>query len=362
MFTQMDLRGISRRRYTPASPPPKLVRARGRRRADSGSSKEVPVFEPYEETLPLQSGFYSYVIDQTGRFRIKWGNTSSHAAMVEGGQVCAAGRIRVNRQGNTAHVVCGCTDYRFHYTPDVFKYVVDSFRQHTAFSLSPNAVFQFHTGLTEKVFLSTSLARIPDPHDRLRLLDEEGLGDNITLDYSPAQIIAFHSYAPPSPPRLYSMHNDQQITSIDGSEKDPFEYGEPMRRLGPEQAEFRVGKNNFVIDSSGWIIIGMSGHQILSGGQALAAAGHVHLAGDGAVTKLDLNFSGHYRPPLSAEYVRYVYHAFAGHPLMTLSPRCEFYGRWFDEQNVNTQVFQFERAELHSDDPELGYRIESLFW
>ena len=357
----MDLRGISRRRYTPTTPPPQTAKAR-RNRSAPGSQGEVPVFEPYEETLPLQSGFYSYAIDETGRFRVKWGNTRSHAAMVSGAPLCAAGRFRVNRHGNTVHVVINSTDYAFSCSKTIVEYIVESFQRHTAFSLSPRAIFQFHTGITDKQFFSTTLDPVSDPHEAIRILDEEGLRETVEPEYTPAQVVRRLSYTPPRPPRLYSMHLDQVVTSIDGTDDAGFDYGPPADRLDVTHVEFRAGKNNFVIDPDGWLIVGMSGHQILSGGNKVGAAGHIHFHTSGVVSRLDLNFSGHYRPPLSAEYVRYTYRAISGHPLITLANDCEYSGRWFDEVDVNTHVIKFDRDELESDDPGLEDQIDSLSW
>src|SRR5262249_5233348 len=70
------------------------------RKASRGSRlNEVPIFEPYRESLPLQSGFYTYLIDQDGNFRVRRTNTQSHSSMVPGGRAAAAGRFEVNRLG-----------------------------------------------------------------------------------------------------------------------------------------------------------------------------------------------------------------------------------------------------------------------
>ena len=51
----------------------------------------------------------------------------------------------------------------------------------------------------------------------------------------------------------------------------------------------------------------------------------------GVVTEINLNFSGHYRPPLSAGYARYTYRSLVSHPLLTFRPRLP---------HIRTQVLQ----------------------
>jgi hypothetical protein len=47
------------------------------------SEKDVtPIFTPYAESLPLQSGSYMFVIDREGNFRVKWGVSRKHGPMV----------------------------------------------------------------------------------------------------------------------------------------------------------------------------------------------------------------------------------------------------------------------------------------
>jgi hypothetical protein len=355
----MLLHGIQRVAYAPSSRPPRVVHPR-KKRAPS-QIKEVPVFEPFEEILPLQSGFYTYLIDEDGLFRLIRGNTRSHAAMVSGRPACSAGRIRVSREGKTVHVVCWSTDYRFSHELTRFAYVIDAFKNHPAFALSDQAIFQFHTGPTEKTYWSTSVSPIDDPTEPFRRLDEEGLSEQVSIRFTPDQIARFLGYAPPVPPKLHRMHLDQLVTVIDGPEDEGFEYGDPAPHLDLTQTTIRPGKNNFVIDERGRLIIGISGHQILSGGQPVGGAGHIHFDAAGTVIKLDTNFSGHYRPPLTGEYVRYVYQVVRNHPLIDLADDARFFGRWFDEESVDTRVIEFLREEIEADDLRLDEWIESCF-
>jgi hypothetical protein len=358
---QMEFRGTGKVGYTPSGPPPQSVAAR-KSWFSKGSTKEVSIFEPFEESLPLQSGFYGYVIDEEGRFHLMRGNTRSHAAMVRGAPACAAGWLRVGREGRTIHVRCCSTDYSFKFhSSQSYAYIIESFKNHPAFALSANAVFEFHTGFLKKVYRSASGTPIDNPYERLKLLDEEGLGESASAIYSPDQAIQFQTYAPIRPPRLHAMHLDQIATEIDGTDDEGFHFGDPAPRLDLNQTTFRPGKNNFVIDSDGRLIVGISGHQLLSGGQRVGGAGHIHFDSQGTVVRLDTNFSGHYRPPLSADYVRYVYQVVATHPLIMLADDCRFFGRWFDEETVRTQVLEFSRDEIASDDPRLDQWIESCF-
>src|SRR4051812_32858224 len=106
----MDDRGVCRVTFTLKQPPPAVYKSR------RGSPlKEVPLFEPYEESLPLQSGYYSFVIDNKGNFRVLRGLTSSHAAMVPGRAAAAAGRIQVNRLGRVIEVLCKSSDFNLYF-------------------------------------------------------------------------------------------------------------------------------------------------------------------------------------------------------------------------------------------------------
>ena len=142
------------------------------------------------------------------------------------------------------------------------------------------------------------------------------------------------------------MQLDQSVCALeDGGDGEDFEYGDPEPRLSPGRA-LNVGKLNFIIDRDGFLIIGPVGHQLLSGGQSVAGAGHATIGVDGSVSRLDLNFSGHYRPPLSSDYVRYVYRIFSTHPLLKLRPDCDYAGRKFESMDVRSRGFVFSESEL----------------
>ena len=98
-----------------------------------------------------------------------------------------------------------------------------------------------------------------------------------------------------------------------------------------------------------------------TGGNVVGGAGHIYLDRSGEVERIELNFSGHYRPHLTAGYARYVYRAIAGHPLLRLSPSCSFAGRVFKGLDAASSVVEFTADELRSDDPELDRTIEGLF-
>jgi hypothetical protein len=358
LFHQMEIFGSHRRSYVPIAPPPALATTR-----QVGNRKETPIFEPYEESLPLQSGYYSYVIDQEGHFRVQWGNTRSHATLVHGRPVAAAGRFRVNRMGSVIHVVCGCTDYRFYYSNldhEGVRYLIDSFHAHSALSLHPEAVFQIQTKLTEKFCVLASGVVIKDFQSRIKDLENEGAGELVPCLASESRIERLSLYQPLPPDQLYAMHLDQVISVLEEADEDGFEYGPAAPRLDLLREPLHAGKNNFVFDEQGWLIVGMKGHQILSGGHDVGGAGHLHIEPTGEVGMVELNFSGHYRPPLTGDYVRYAYRALVEHPLIALSEDCRFRGRKFDEESVKSTVASFTKEEIESEGPELDEFIDSL--
>jgi hypothetical protein len=71
-----------------------------------------------------------------------------------------------------------------------------------------------------------------------------------------------------------------------------------------------------------------------------------------------LNFSGHYRPPLTLEYAQYVFRALANHPLLSIERTCRILGRKFDEATYSSSVISLTSEELGSDDPELEEALE----
>lgn len=117
-----------------------------KRRRSPHRSEETPPFEPYAENLPLQSGYYTFVIDESGRFRVKWGNTSSHAAMVGYQKAAAAGHFRISRIGKLAEVRIASYDYGILCSganDRVLVYAMESFLGHPALDASEHVIFHF---------------------------------------------------------------------------------------------------------------------------------------------------------------------------------------------------------------------------
>ncbi len=355
----MEDRGEQRVAFQLRTTPPASIRARR-----GGPTKEVPVFEPLRESLPLQSGFYSFVIDGDGHFRVVRGNTRSHSAMVPNRTAAAAGHFEVDRLGRVISVVCQSSDF-----PQVVRgpadrlaqYVVRSFRDHEAFFLSDRTVFRFSRGRFDPWHIDAGLAEVVDPEAALLALRAEGAGDELRLG-GPGWEEAIGRYLPEVPPRLYPIDQDQLLAFLEEGEGDrAFEVAAAEPRLGVGSGPLRAGKNNFVIDQEGWIILGMAGHHILSGNRPVGGAGHAHLAPPGEVTRLEVNFSGHYRPELTADYARCVFRAFESHPLIRLATDCGFAGRAFHGDAAVSRVIEFTRVELESDDPQLDWSIAALF-
>lgn len=333
------------------------------------SARSVPPFEPYPEQLPLQSGYYSYVIDAEGRFYVKRGNTTSHAGMVGSARAIAGGRFYANRLGRVTEVFCGCRDYGF-YSGDelhaVVSYVTRVFEDHPAFNTSPHAVFRFHGKHGDSLDLSTP-GKLLSPEEAAQARERgilEGAEKKLESSYSDSQIRAYASYSPALPPRCHTMRLDQAIICVEeptasDRDTDSFDYGPPAPRFDPTQA-IAEGKNNFIIDESGWLIIGVTGHQLLSGGQPVGGAGHVIFQPNGSVGALELNFSGHYRPDLTAEYARYVYRTIRDHPLILLEEDCKLAGRKFKDCDAISSVIRFDKEDLESDDEKLDWFLESL--
>jgi hypothetical protein len=156
------------------------------------------------------------------------------------------------------------------------------------------------------------------------------------------------------------MQLDQSIAALEPDE-DPFEYGDPMPRLTPDHPPDRRGKINFVVDREGWLIVGMTGHQILSGGGQVGAAGHLVFEDPPVASEVHLNFSGHYRPTLDADYCRYTFGVLDRHPLLTLADPCRILGRKFNDAATLSQVLSFERSELVDESTDLDLFIDSFF-
>lgn len=331
------------------------------RRSGAAGSAAAPLFEPYPENLPLQSGYYSFVIDERGRLRVKAGNTRSHAAMAEG-RAAAAGRFRMSRDGKLAEVHCQSVDYQFGFTgPEdrAVRYVIAYFRQHRAFQLSDHLFFGFHRAIAES-FLIDPVGQPITPEqaaERRRRIDLEGVAAHGVGGFRSEQVAAWESYEPEAPSALYSPHRDQLIASL--QEDADYEVSEARPPYSPQDERCAGGKYNFVFDPEGWLILGSSGHHLLSGCGLVGAAGQIVFDADGLATEVNLNFSGHYRPPLTAEYARYAYRVLSGHPLIELAPGCSINGRVFDEEAVFTTVLRFDPADLVGDGDELMLAIEA---
>jgi hypothetical protein len=355
--------GINRRTFTLSGPPPVLFSLKSDRKRSPGT--ETPIFEPYEESLPLQSGYYTFVIDYNGNFRVQWGNTSSHAGMVDRQSVGAAGSFRISRIGKLAQVFCRSYDYRIPYRDHkdrIVAYVIDRFTEHPAFDLSEHTLFEFSRAIADTFCLDRNgnPVSLDEYQKRIQLLDSEGKGDDVTSHFTDAQIQAFQEYRPGIPPRLYSMRRDQDILSLEENEGEGFNYGPAKPRLSFESPAVSAGKNNFVIDSEGWLIIGLSGHQILSGGGRVGGAGHLIIQETGTISEVHLNFSGHYRPPLTAEYIKYAFRLIAMHPLVDLGRECTILARTFDDESLDTCVYTFDWNDLMFDSPEFDEYIELI--
>lgn len=344
--------------FTLLSPAPQVKRS-----SRGLPSEDVPVFEPLQESLPLQSGYYSFVIDAERRFRVKRGSTRSHAAMAPNRLASSAGHFRVNRLGRVVEVVCKSTDFPFFAMSagsDYVNYVTVAFRLHAAFNLHPRAVFTFSKARFEQWSICADGSLLDDPTTVLKQITDEESDDSDAVVFPPNRSGQFLNYKPTPPPALHHVWEDQSIVALEGDESD-FCEGPSAPPLTPNTCELRSGKNNFVIDADGWLIVGMTGHHILSGGHDVGGAGHIYLGTWGQVTRVELNFSGHYRPRLSGDYVRYVYWTIYNHPLLTLMAECTFAGRIFKDLEAVSHAVSFEARELQSNDPELDERIEYYY-
>ena len=237
MHIDMKIEGPCRK-YALCGPPPASYTP-----SRCGEHRSVPVFEPYAENLPLQSGYYSFVIDELGRFHVQWGNTRSHAGMIEDERAAAAGRFRISRAGKVAEVTCDSSDYRINYGAYRSRqalYVLEAFKRHPALDVSPHAVFQFRVKRFEKFSVDIGFAAIEDVSEYLRLLEEEGYQDRdevpVDRSYTRDQIRRFKRYSPPLPPRTYPIQRDQLIATIEPDDDDPldYEYGPPCPSLASD--------------------------------------------------------------------------------------------------------------------------------
>ena len=335
--------------------PPRLYDPKRSKRRDI-----VPIFEPYQEALPLEAGYYTFVIDNLGRFRVERGNTSTHAGMIGGGSAGAAGHFLITRAGKVGRVVCKSYDYGLSVSSETHptvRFVLDAFARHQAFDISPFAIFQFSKGLAESFHVSADGTVVEDYADRIRSLEAEGQGADTGQSFEPGQVAKFAAYSPVAAPRLYSMHLDNEMEPIDFDARDLPELGEMRPPFSLEARPLNSGKKAFVIDSAGRLIVGY-GHQILSGGNPVGSAGQIYVAEDGNVAEINLNFSEHFRPPLTAEYARYTYRSLIHHPLLRFSADCRISGRRFFGLDTCLDNISFLADELLADGPDLEILLD----
>jgi hypothetical protein len=342
----MEKIGSGRKSFSFIRRPPRLYSTA------RGGSTEVEVFEPYDENLPLEAGYYTFVLDENGKFRIKRGNFSSHATFVKGAAIGAAGQFRINRAGNVAEIFCRSVDYwlnNFHKETPSIDYVISSFSNHHALELSPLAIFHFKSGRFDTFQLSINKEPIPNLDERLSILDSEGQGTVVVATYSISQRRAFLKYKPEAPQRLYGIHRDQMTVDLESADSQSIESGKSKDPLSIDQPGLTSGKKAFVIDEDGWLIVGF-GHHILSGGNPVGSAGQFSVDSNGEISEINLNFSGHYRPPLDADYARYTFRVLINHPLLKISQNCKVTGRKFDESSLRSTSLLFSKPELLSSD------------
>jgi hypothetical protein len=136
---------------------------------------------------------------------------------------------------------------------------------------------------------------------------------------------------------------------LESADSQSIESGKSKDPLSIDQPGLTSGKKAFVIDEDGWLIVGF-GHHILSGGNPVGSAGQFSVDSNGEISEINLNFSGHYRPPLDADYARYTFRVLINHPLLKISQNCKVTGRKFDESSLRSTSLLFSKPELLSSD------------
>jgi hypothetical protein len=126
--------------------------------------------------------------------------------------------------------------------------------------------------------------------------------------------------------------NPRRLYGVDWGED-----GEPRPALEPGHL-LAAGRHNWVILPSGSLVVGRTAHVILSGGGPVAGAGKLDVgttapAGRVPVSWVGLNFSGHYHPPLTAEYALFVARILRNHPALHLHIGTVFQGNLWDRGN-----------------------------
>ncbi len=353
----MKNEGLYRKTFFLSGPPPKTYSCKTKYKHGV-----VNLFEPYQEALPLEAGYYSFVIDERGRFRVNRGNTSSHGGFVGGRSVGAAGHFEVTRAGKVGRVVCISSDYWMRFADErnvTVRYVVTAFQHHHAFEVSRHAYFTFSRGIADNFHVSRDGHLVLDMAERRGLLAEEEQGTEERHPFSPPQIESFRRYLPQRPPRFYEIKQDHLANPMDYDDHELIEAGPFMPPFSPADGRLTSGRKAFVFDFDGWLIVGQ-GHHLLSGGNPVGSAGQIYVDGDGVVTEINLNFSGHYRPPLSAGYARYTYRSLVSHPLLTFAPGCRISARKSFRLDMNLETMVFTADELLSDEPSLDYALDGM--
>lgn len=344
--------------YALSSPPRRLYD--WNQRVKKTREKAISVFQPYPEQLPLEAGYYAFVLDRKGSFRVDRGLVSSHAAMVQQESVGAAGFFRITRVGKVGEVQCRSIDYGLWADGPrhpLVRFVIDAFQNHQAFDISPHAVFEFTRARLERFYVGPNGLPLENVADRQKLLDSEGQGTDGGGLLPADRVAAFSRYVPTSPPRLYAMRRDQLAETIELGDLEAFEIGDFKPAYSPADGRLSSGRKAFVIDPGGRLVIG-HGHHLLSGGRAVGAAGQIVVDEGGVVTSINLNFSGHYRPRLTAEYARYTYAALIGHPLLSFDPDCPITGRQSFSLDGPLTLIVLEPDELIADDGRLEYQLD----
>lgn len=350
--------GGFKKAYTLSPVPPKIFVAHPAR----GKPRKalVGLFEPLPEALPLEAGYYTYVIDAESRWHVERGNHSSHAGMVGREPIGAAGYFVITRAGKVGEVRCGSRDYGIIFADSsrpTLKWLIDAFHRMQAFEVSPYAYFRFPL-MDYKTLLVRADYEIIEDHSELDdLLAREGQGTDGLYRFSKSQEENYKIYVPEPPSRLYPMHLDQLLDPLDydtppRDDDDPFVAGDFEPRYCPADGSLGWGRKAFVLDQQGYLILG-AGHQKLSGGQNVGAAGQLTIDGNGSVSKIHLNFSGHFRPPLTAQYARYVYSVLIKHPLLSIAPECEITARKVTGLAELSKPIPLDPDELLSDDGRL---------
>ncbi|WP_337173604.1 hypothetical protein [Paludisphaera sp.] len=342
-----------------SSPPRRLYQ--WNRRVKKARDGATSVFQPYPEQLPLEAGGYAFVLDNRGRFRVVRGLVSSHAAMVLQEPVAAAGFFWITRVGKVGNIQCRSVDYPLWAdgpTHPLVRFVIDAFQKHQAFDVSPHAIFEFSRTKLERFDVGPDGVPVLDAAEFNKRLEAEGQGTDGGGPFPDDRTVAFARYVPTLPPRLYAMKQDQLAEALDLDDRETFEVGDFKAAYGPADGRLSSGRKAFVVDPNGRLIVG-HGHHLLSGGRPVGAAGQIYVDEEGVVTTINLNFSGHYRPPLTAEYARYTYTALIGHPLLSFTADCAINGRRNFSLEGPLTLIAVDPHDLLMDDGRLEYLLDA---